>query len=87
MLGMLLFMKEHLGRILYGKKENEKCKMASTTKILTAVVTLEMQENLEEIVTISAKSAGTGGSRLGLHKNDEISVRNLLYGLLLCSRK
>lgn len=76
---------EHLGVVLYGKKENEKCKMASTTKIMSALVVLENQENLEEKVTISGKAAGTGGSRLGLRKNDEISVRDLLYGLLLCS--
>ncbi len=80
-------MKEHLGRILYGKKENEKCKMASTTKIMTAVVTLENVDNIEDIVTVSKKSAGTGGSRLGLHADDKISVKHLLYGLLLCSRK
>lgn len=70
--------------ILYGKNENEKRKMASTTKIMTAIVVIE-NTNLEEITTISSKAAGTGGSRLGLHKNDKISVINLLYGLLLCS--
>ena len=72
------------GAILYGKSENEKRKMASTTKIMTAIVVIE-NSNLDDIVTVSAKSAGTGGSRLGLHKNDKISVRDLLYGLLLCS--
>ena len=72
------------GAILYGKSENEKRKMASTTKIMTAIVVIE-NSNLDDIVTVSAKSAGTGGSRLGLHKDDKISVRDLLYGLLLCS--
>lgn len=70
--------------ILYGKNENKKRKMASTTKIMTAIVVIE-NTNLEEITTISSKAAGTGGSRLGLHKNDKISIINLLYGLLLCS--
>lgn len=72
------------GCILYGKNEHEVRKMASTTKIMTAIVVLE-NANLSDIVTISQKSAGTGGSRLGLHVNDKISVLNLLYGLLLCS--
>ena len=72
------------GSILYGKSENEKRKMASTTKIMTAIVVIE-NSNLDDIVTISSKAAGTGGSRLGLHSNDKISVRDLLYGLLLCS--
>lgn len=72
------------GSTLYGKNENQKCKMASTTKIMTAIIVIE-NSNLDDIVTVSAKSAGTGGSRLGLHKDDKISVRDLLYGLLLCS--
>ena len=72
------------GIILFGKNENEKRKMASTTKIMTAIVVIE-NSNLDNIVTISSKAAGTGGSRLGLHTNDKISIRNLLYGLLLCS--
>ena len=75
------------GSIIYGKKENTRCKMASTTKIMTAIVVVENIQNLNEKVVISQKSAGTGGSRLGLHQNDEITVNNLLYGLLLCSRK
>ena len=72
------------GTILFGKNENEKRKMASTTKIMTAIVVLE-NSNLNDIVTISSKAAGIGGSRLGLHENDTISVEHLLYGLLLCS--
>ena len=72
------------GQILFGKNENEKRKMASTTKIMTAIIVIE-NSNLDDIVTISSKAAGTGGSRLGLHTNDKISVKNLLYGLMLCS--
>lgn len=72
------------GSILFGKKENQKRKMASTTKIMTAIIVLE-NSNLDDIVIISSKAAGIGGSRLGLKTNDKISVRDLLYGLLLCS--
>ena len=43
--------------ILYGKKENETCKMASTTKIMTAITVLENCTNLNELVTISKKAA------------------------------
>lgn len=42
---------------LYGKKENEMCKMASTTKIMTAIIVLENCSNLNEQVTISKKAA------------------------------
>ena len=72
------------GTVLFGKNENEKRKMASTTKIMTCLIVLE-NANLDDIATVSSKAAGTGGSRLGLHTNDKISVRNLLYGLMLCS--
>ncbi len=71
-------------KILIGENEYTKAKMASTTKIMTATIILE-NCNLDDIVTISKKSANTGGSRLGLKTNDKISVLNLLYGLLLCS--
>ncbi|MCI9063951.1 MAG: D-alanyl-D-alanine carboxypeptidase, partial [Clostridia bacterium] len=70
--------------ILYGKKEQEKCKMASTTKIMTAIVVIE-NAKLSDTVIISSKAAGTGGSRLKLSTNDKITVENLLYGLMLRS--
>lgn len=72
------------GSILFGKNENEKRKMASTTKIMTAIIVIE-NANLDDVVTVSSKAANTGGSRLGLHINDKITVRDLLYGLMLCS--
>lgn len=43
--------------ILFGKNENEKCKMASTTKIMTAIIVIENCNNLNDIVTISKKAA------------------------------
>ena len=45
------------GEILYGKKENERCKMASTTKIMTCIVVIENCTNLNEYVTISKKAS------------------------------
>ena len=72
------------GRILYEKNGNKQTPMASTTKIMTAIVVLE-NANLTDVVTISSKAAGIGGSRLGLKKNDKITVNDLLYGLMLRS--
>lgn len=71
-------------KIIWGKKGNEKRPMASTTKIMTAIIVLE-NGNLSDTVTVSKKSAGTGGSRLGLKAGDKITVNNLLYGLLMVS--
>ena len=70
--------------ILYEKNGLKQVPMASTTKIMTAIVVLE-NSNLNDVVTISKKAAGTGGSRLGLKTNDKITVHDLLYGLMLKS--
>ena len=72
------------GRVLYEKNGNKQTPMASTTKIMTAIVVLE-NAKLNEVVKIDSKAAGTGGSRLGLKKNDKITVNDLLYGLMLRS--
>lgn len=70
--------------ILYEKNGQKQVPMASTTKIMTAIVVLE-NADLTDIVTVDKKAAGTGGSRLGLKTNDKITVHDLLYGLMLCS--
>lgn len=72
--------------IIYAKQENTKRPMASTTKIMTAIIVLE-NANLDDIVETSRKAAGVGGSNLGFSANAKISVRDLMYGLMLCSRK
>lgn len=70
--------------ILYGKNENIKKPMASTTKIMTALVVIE-NSDLDTVIQISEKAARTGGSRLNLKTGDKISIRDLLYGLMLKS--
>ena len=71
-------------KILYGKNEKNKVKMASTTKIITATIVIE-NASLNQTVEVSKKAANTGGSRLGLKTGDKITIRDLLYGLMLCS--
>ena len=80
-------LERNTGMILFGKNENEKCKMASTTKIMTSIVVIENVKNLEEKVIVSKKAAATGGSRLGLSANSEITINDLLYGLMMVSRE
>jgi len=74
------------GEVIWGKNENEKMAMASTTKILTAIVVIE-HGNLNEVVEVESKAAAMGGSRLGLRTGDKITMNDLLYGLMLKSRK
>ena len=80
-----IILERSTGTILFGKNENDIRKMASTTKIMTAIVVLENVDNLSEIVIVSKKAASIGGSRLGLSFNSKVTVKDLLYGLLLCS--
>ena len=72
------------GQIIWGKNETQKRAMASTTKIMTAIVILE-KCNLTDTVTISKKAANTGGSRLKINEGDKITINDLLYGLMMRS--
>ncbi len=77
--------------LIYGKNENIRTPMASTTKIMTAIVLLENMEknnlSLSTQVEVCKQAASVGGSRLGLKTGDKITINDLLYGLMLCSRK
>ena len=70
--------------ILYEKNAYDKTAMASTTKIMTAIIAIE-NSNLTDIVHISKKAANTGGSTLGIQADAKITMESLLYGLLLRS--
>jgi D-alanyl-D-alanine carboxypeptidase (penicillin-binding protein 5/6) len=72
------------GKILYEKNALLRNAPASTTKMMTAIVTVE-NSNLDDIVTISRKAAGMDGSVMGLYTGQQLTVKELLYGLLLCS--
>ena len=68
------------GTVIWGKNENAPVPMASTTKIMTAIVMLEQIEigRLDEEVTVSKEAANTIGSRLGLHTGDKITYNDLI---------
>lgn len=70
--------------ILYEKNAYNKVPMASTTKIMTCIIALENSKT-NEIVTVSSKAASVTGSTLGLITDMKISMRDLLYGLMLRS--
>lgn len=74
------------GKVLFEKNADEKMFPASTTKIMTALLVLE-KGKLDDIVTISSASVAIemGSSNMGLLVGEEISVKDLLYGLLVYS--
>lgn len=72
------------GRVLYEKNGYSRRPMASTTKIMTAILALE-NGKLFDTVTVSQRSARVGGSNIHLVKGEKISLNDLLYGLMLSS--
>lgn len=73
------------GRVLYEKDKNKKLPMASTTKIITAIVALENQKDLDNKHLITKEMTGVEGSSIYLKAGEYLSVRDLLYGLMLRS--
>lgn len=72
------------GRILYSYNHDLKRPMASTTKIMTALLAIEYGD-LDSIVKIKESAVGIEGSSIYLRKDEEISLRDLIYGLMLRS--
>lgn len=72
------------GRVLYEKNAYVERPMASTTKIMTAILALE-KGNLDDVVTASGRAAAVGGSVINLGKGEKIRLGQLLYGLMLSS--
>jgi len=72
------------GTFLYTKNENDRLSMASTTKIMTAIVAIE-NSDLNKIITVDDRAIGIEGSSIYLKSGEEISVLSLLYALMLRS--
>ena len=71
-------------RIVYENNARVKKYMASTTKILTAITVIENCD-LDDEVTVTEKSVGIEGSSIYLEVGEKLSVKDLLYGLMLRS--
>lgn len=72
------------GKILYKKNMDEKLAIASLTKLVTALVVIE-NTNLTEVAVISKKAVETEGNRVDLWPQETITIKNLLYALLISS--
>ena len=73
------------GRVLYGHDAHKPRLIASTTKLMTALVAVERAGDLDETVTVKGEWLGSEGSSIYLRAGEEITLRGLLYGLLLQS--
>ena len=72
------------GRVLYEHNADRKMLIASTTKILTALVAIE-EGDLHDSVKVSREAAYTEGSAMYLTEGETLTLETLLYGVLLCS--
>jgi len=79
-----ILMDQDSGRILYEKNANEVSRIASITKIMTAILAIESGK-LESKVTISDKAVRTEGSSIYLKPGDKVKLEDLVYGLMLRS--
>lgn len=75
---------QNSNRILYGSNYDDVSLIASITKIMTAIVVLENCDE-EEIVTVGEEVFEAYGSAIYIELGEEISVQDLLYGLMLRS--
>ncbi len=73
------------GRLLLGERVHDRLPMASTTKIMTALLAIEAGEDMDTLVQVPREAAGTEGSSMHLTAGEKISLRDLLYGLMLVS--
>ena len=72
------------GQVLFEKNPDAHMLIASTTKIMTAIVVLEHCE-LDDVVKVDERSAGVEGSSMYIKAGEEYTVEDLLYGLMLVS--
>ncbi len=72
------------GRVLWGKNENEPMAIASTTKIMTAIVALE-NADLSDVAVVSENAVAAPPVKMHLKKGEEITLEQLLYALLMQS--
>ena len=70
--------------VLYGSNAHEKLPMASTTKIMTALIAIE-NGRLDDIVTVPKEAYGVEGSSMYLMLGEKVSLLDLLYGLMVNS--
>lgn len=77
------------GTVLFEKNSTQKTAPASLTKIVTAALVLENCSDLDEVITVKEQSIraldGTGSSLAGIKPDEQITIRNLLYCLMVSS--
>lgn len=76
---------ESTGRLLMGHNESDRLPMASTTKIATAIVTIEEMGDLTKSYTVPDEAIGIEGTSMYLRRGEKLTLEEYLYGLMLPS--
>lgn len=79
-----ILIEQESGRILYEKDAHKKMRIASITKIMTAILAIESGK-MDEMVTVSERAVKAEGSAVYLQKGEKIKLEDLVYGLMLRS--
>ncbi|MDQ0269292.1 D-alanyl-D-alanine carboxypeptidase family protein [Cytobacillus purgationiresistens] len=79
-----IIIEQESGRILYEKAANDPQRIASITKIMTAILAIESGK-LDDMVKISEKAVRAEGSSIYLKQGEEVKLEDLVYGLMLRS--
>lgn len=72
------------GKVLSGKKVGERRAIGSITKLMTALIILD-ENNLNDIIKVPESATKVEGSRIWLASGEKITIRDLIYGLLIHS--
>ncbi len=80
----VVLMEQSSGRVLYENNQHESLRIASITKIMTAMLAIESGK-MDEVVTVSERAEGTEGSSIYLRRGDKMKLSDLVYGLMLRS--
>ncbi len=81
----MIVLERDSGRVLNEHNADKKRPMASTTKIATAITVIDNVADLDKKVKVPDQAVGVEGSSIYLAKDEELTVRDLLYGLMLQS--
>ncbi|MBP1914676.1 D-alanyl-D-alanine carboxypeptidase [Lederbergia galactosidilyticus] len=79
-----ILMDQETGRVLYEHNANETHRIASITKVMTAVLAIESGK-MDETTTVSKRAIYTEGSSIYLQQGEKIKLEDLVYGLMLRS--
>jgi D-alanyl-D-alanine carboxypeptidase len=79
-----ILIEQHTGRVLFSKDAHQKLRIASITKIMTAVLAIESGK-MENMAAVSSNAVDTEGSSLYLIPDEKIKLKDLVYGLMLRS--